>query len=103
MGYPNKVCSYSDLKNDTSIAKTDRDKLKQFAEQLNSVFATKTDHKDKNLEREVGNFLILNIQDYSPLKSIDDHEEFVSINELDRIINNLDIKKAPGLDCINNN
>ena len=103
MGYPNKVCSYPDLKNDTSIAKTDRDKLKQFAEQLNSVFATKTDHKDKNLERKVGNFLILNIQDYSPLKSIDDHEEFVSINELDRIINNLDIKKAPGLDCINNN
>ena len=27
----------------------------------------------------------------------------ISINELDRIINNLDIKKAPGLDCIINN
>ena len=69
---------------------------------LKSVFATKIDLNDKNLEREIGNFLILNIQDYSPLKSIDDHEEFISINELDRIINSLDIKKAPGLDCINN-
>ena len=34
--------------------------------------------------------------------SIDGHEEFISINELDRIINMLDIKKAPGIGCINN-
>ena len=34
--------------------------------------------------------------------SIDGHEEFISINELDRIINTLDIKKAPGTGCINN-
>ena len=73
-----------------------------FAEQLKSVFATKIDLKDKNLEREIGNFLIFNIQDYSPLKSIDDLEEFISIHDLDRIINNLDIKKAPGIDRINN-
>ena len=66
------------------------------------MFATKIDLKDKNLEREIANFLILNIQDYTPLKSIDDHEEFISINELDRILNNLDIKKAPGIDHINN-
>ena len=33
---------------------------------------------------------------------IDDQEESNSIYELDRIINNLDIKKAPGLDSINN-
>ena len=39
MVYPNKGSSYPDLKNDTSIVKTDRDKLKQFAEQLKSVFA----------------------------------------------------------------
>ena len=39
MGYPNKGSSYRDLKNDRSIVKTDRDKLKQFAEQLKSVFA----------------------------------------------------------------
>ena len=84
------------------MAKTDGDKLKLFAEQLKSVFATKIDLKDKNLEREIRNFLILNVQDYSPLKSVDDHEEFISINELDRIIKNLDIKKAPGLDSINN-
>ena len=102
MGYPNKGSSYPDLKSDSSIAKTDRDKLKQFAEQLKSVFAMKIDLKDKKLEREIGNFLILNIQDYTPLKTIDDHEEFISINELDKIINNLDIKKAPGLDRINN-
>ena len=84
------------------MAKTDGDKLKLFAEQLKSVFATKIDLKDKNLEREIRNFLILNVQDYSPLKSVDDHQEFISINELDRIIKNLDIKKAPGLDSINN-
>ena len=101
MGYPSKGSSYPDLKNGTSIAKTDGEKLKLFAEQLKSVIVTKTDLKDKNLEREIGNFLVLNIQD-SPLKSIDDHEEFIIINELDRIKKNLDIKKAPGLDCINN-
>ena len=76
--------------------------MKQFAEQLKSVFATKYELKDKNLEREIGNFLILHTQDYSPLKSIDDHEEFININEIDRIINNLDIKKAPCIDRINN-
>ena len=81
MGYPNKVCSYPDLKNGSAIAKTDQDKLKQFAEQLTSVFATKIELKDKILEREIGNFLILNIQDYSPLKIIDDQEELISIND----------------------
>ena len=101
MGYPNKGSSYPDLKNDTLAVKTDGDKLKLFAEQLKSVFATKTDLKAKNLERKIGNF-ILNIQDHSPLKSIDDREEFISINELDRIIKSSDIKKAPSLDCINN-
>ena len=94
MGFPDKGSSYPDLKNNMSTAKPDRDKLKLFAEQLKSVFATKIELKDKNLEREIGNFLILNIQDYSPLKSVDDHEDFISINELDRIIKNLDIKKA---------
>ena len=102
MGYPSKGSSYPYPTNGTSMAKTDGDKLKLFAEQLKSVFATKIDLKDKNLEREIQNFLILNVQDYSPLKSVDDHEEFISINELDRIIKNLDIKKAPGLDSINN-
>ena len=102
MGYPNKGSSHPDLKSDSSIAKTDRDKLKQFAEQLKSAFAMKIDLKDKKLEREIGNFLILNIQNYTPLKTIGNHEEFISINELDRIINNLHIKKAPGIDRTNN-
>ena len=62
MGYSNKGSSYPDQKSDTTIAKTDRVKLKQFAEQLKSVFTTKTDLKDKNLGKEIGNFLILNIQ-----------------------------------------
>ena len=92
MGFPDKGSSYPDLKNNTSTAKTDRGKLKLFAEQLKSVFATRIELKDKNLEREIENFLILNIQDYSPLKSVDHHEEFISINELARIIKNLDIK-----------
>ena len=100
IGFPNKRSSYPDLKNNTSTAKTDRDKLKLFAEQLKSMFATKIELK--NLEREIGNFLILDIKDYSPLKSVDDHEEFISVNESDRIIKNLDIKKPPGLDSINN-
>ena len=102
MGYPSKGNSYLDLKSDASIAKIDQDKLKQFAKQLKSTFATKIELKDKNLERGIKNFLILNIQDYFPLKSIDDHKEFISINEIDRIINNLDIKKAPRIDRINN-
>ena len=102
MGYPNKGSSYPDLKSVLSIAETDRDKLKQFAEQLKSVFAMKIDPEDKKLEREIGNFLILNIQDYTQLKTIDDQKKFIGINELDRIINNLDIKKAPGIDRINN-
>ena len=58
------------------------------------MFTTRIDLKDKDLEREIGNFLILNIPDYSPLKSVDDHKEFITINELYRIIKNLDIKKA---------
>ena len=66
------------------------------------MFAPKIDLKNKNLEREIGNFLIFSIQDHFPLKSIDDHDEFISINELDGIINNLDIKKVPGIDRINN-
>ena len=102
MGFPEKGSSYPHLKNNTIAAKTDRDKLKLFAEQLKSVFATKIELKDNNLEREIGNFLILNIQDYSPVKSVDGHEEFISINELDRIIKNLDMKKFSGLDSINN-
>ena len=53
MGYPSKGNSYPDLTNGTSMAKTDGDKLKLFAEQLKSVFATKIDLKDKNLEREI--------------------------------------------------
>ena len=102
MGYPNKGSRYRDLQNHTLTAKTDGDKLKLFTEQLKSVFATKTDLKDTNLEREIGNFFILNIQDYPSLISIDDHEEFISINELDGTIKSLDIKKVPGLDCMNN-
>ena len=101
-GLPKQRKFVSGPKNDTLIAKTDGHKLKVFAEQLKSVFATKIDLNDKNLEREIGNFLILNIQDHSPLKSIDDHEEFICTNELDRIIKSLHINKAPGLDCINN-
>ena len=66
------------------------------------MFATKIDLKDKNLEREIRYFFILKFQDYSPLKSVDDHEEIIRINELDIIIKNLGIKKAPGLDYINN-
>ena len=51
--YPSKGCSCPDLKNGAAIAKTDQDKLKQFAEQLKSVFATKIELKNKNLEREI--------------------------------------------------
>ena len=41
MGYQSKKSLYPDLKNDASIEKTDQDKLKHFAGQLNSVFAVK--------------------------------------------------------------
>ena len=63
-------------------------------------FVTKIELKDRDLAREIGNFL--NIQNYSPLKSVDDHEELIGFNETDKIINNLEIKKAPGTDQINN-
>ena len=65
---------------------------------MKSVFATKTELKDKDLEREIGNVVKLNVEDYSILKEVDDHEEFISINEIDKIINNLDVKKVPGTD-----
>ena len=41
-------------KKGTTIAKTGQDMLKQFAEQLKSVFATNIELKDKDLEREIG-------------------------------------------------
>ena len=66
------------------------------------MFATKIELKDNNLEREIGNFLTLNIQDYSLLQIIDDHEELIGINEIDKIITNLNIKKVPGIDQIDN-
>ena len=50
------------------------------------------------MEREIRNFVILNVEDYSLLKEVDDHEEFISINEIDKIINNLDVKNVPGPD-----
>ena len=65
---------------------------------MKSVFATKTELKDKDLERVIGNFVILNIEDYSILKEVDDHEELISINEIDKIINNLGVKNVPGTD-----
>ena len=80
MGYQSEESSHLDLKSDTSIVKADQDKLKQFAKQSKSVFATKTELKDKNLEREIEDFLILYIQDYSPLKTIDIYEESNLVN-----------------------
>lgn len=72
MDYPNKGISYPDWKIGSVIAKTDQNKLEQFAEKLKSVFITKVEPKDKSsfldLERKIGNVLIFNVQDYSPLK-----------------------------------
>ena len=39
---------------------------------------------------------------YSPLKIVDEHEEFISLNKINKIINNLEIKKVSGIDQINN-
>lgn len=52
------------------------------------MFTAKIELKDKNLERKINN------QDNSTLKTIADHKEFISINEIDNMINNLDVKKA---------
>ena len=70
--------------------------------QENSQISISVPFKDKDLARETGNFLILNIQTYSPLKIVDDHEEVVSLNKFDKIINNLKIKKAPGTESTTN-
>ena len=67
------------------------------------MLETKIELKDKNLEKEIGNFLMLNIQDYSPLKIVDDHEELISIIEIYKIINKSVIKKAPFIDRIDMN
>ena len=74
MSFPEKGISYLDFKINISTAKTDRDTLKLFAEQFESVFATKIELKDENLEREIGSFFILNIPDYSPFKSVGNHK-----------------------------
>ena len=50
------------------------------------------------MEREIRNFVVLNIEGFSPLKEVDDHEEFISVNEIDKIINHLGVKKVPGTD-----
>ena len=73
MGDPSTDSFYPNLKCGTLIAKSDQDKLKQIAEQLKFVFATKIKIKDNNLEKEIKIF-IFNIQDYSLLKIVDDHE-----------------------------
>ena len=62
MGYPSKASSYPDLTNGMSMAKTNGEKLELYAEQLKSVFATKIDLKDKNLERETEIFLTLTVK-----------------------------------------
>ena len=38
----------------------------------------------------------------TPTKNYCDEEELISFNDIDKIINNLDIKKVPGTDRINN-
>ena len=50
MGFLSKSGSNPDLNNGTAIAKSDQDKLKQFAEQLKSVFTAKIELKDIGLE-----------------------------------------------------
>ena len=75
-----KGSSYSDLKNRTTIVKTDQEKLNQFAEQMKFAFATKIELKHKDIERKIGIFLILNIQNYSLPKIVNDHEKFISLN-----------------------
>ena len=40
----------------------------------------KTELKDKDLKREVGHFLILNIGDCSPPNIFRNQEEFISLN-----------------------
>ena len=69
MSYPDKRNSYPGFKNGTAIA-THQDKLKQFFYQLKSVFATKIQLKDQDLEQKIGNFFILDVQNYLPLKQL---------------------------------
>ena len=81
-----KESTYPDYDYGAPIAKIDQDKLKQSAEQLNSVFTTKIELNDKDLEWEIGNFLIFIIKNYTPLKIVDNHDELISLNEIDKII-----------------
>ena len=51
---------------------------------------------------DVTDFHLLNIQNHTLLKTVDNYGEYISLNESDKITNNLDIRKAPGIDPINN-
>ena len=51
MGYPSKGSSYPDLKSDTLIAKTDQNKLNQFAGKLKSVTISLSRHEQVCLAR----------------------------------------------------
>ena len=66
MGYLSKGSTHPDFKNGNTVARTDQDKLKQFAEQLKSVFGTKIEIKDEDLEQESIKFLKLIFKIISP-------------------------------------
>ena len=101
-GSPSKGSTYLDLVNGDTVLKTYEGKGKQFIAYIKHVFETKIKPKDKDLEREVANFLILNLQNYTALK-VFHHEVFISLNEIDKIIANFDNKKAPGINQITEN
>ena len=58
MGYPSNDSSFPNLKNGTEIPKTDQYKL-TICCAIEIVVATKIELKNKDLEREIRNFLSL--------------------------------------------
>ena len=102
MGYPEKDCSVPNLVHGDKIASTTEQKLDAFTEQIKKVFSESVPHKNENFEKEIKVYMNENSHLFKPKQKVENFEEFIKDNEIEKIIKKLDIKKAPGIDNINN-
>lgn len=62
-------------------------------EQLKFVFASKIEIKDKDLVKKTRKFSHSSYLRLLSTETVDDHEGFISVNDIDDIIKNLDTRK----------
>ena len=60
------------------------------------------DHKNKIFEDEINNYIHQNKTKFISLQKVNNLQEIIKVKEIERIIKNLDISKAPDLEKINN-